>query len=167
MALDVSWVTHGIPIYAFLLVLAVFYAIMAKTKILGESKAINGFISLIFAVIFLSFSTVRDYLVNVTIWFTVILTGVFFFMLMIFFIIKDPTKFLKPLGIVFIIVLSLVMIIAIFYTFPQTRAYLPGNSESGGDATLLSIKHFILRDSVISGIILVITAAIAIFVVTR
>ncbi len=167
MALDVAWVAYGTPIYAFLLVFFLIYAILAKTKILGGSKAIDAVISLIFAVIFLSFATVREYLVNVTVWFTVLLTCVFLFMLAIMFLIKDPANFFKPLAIVFIILLALVMIIALFYTFPGTRAYLPGQSESGADGTLLSIKHFILRDSTLSGIVLVIVAAIAIFVVTR
>ncbi|OGJ20383.1 hypothetical protein A3K73_00010 [Candidatus Pacearchaeota archaeon RBG_13_36_9] len=167
MALDVSWVAQGVPIYAFLLVFGIFYAIMAKVNIVGESKAINGFIALIFAVIFLSFSTVREYMVNVTVWFAVLLTGAFLFMLLIMFIIKDPAKFFKPLCIIFIILLALVMIMAIFYTFPGARAYLPGESESGANETLINIKHFILRDSTLSGILLVIVAAIAIFVVTR
>ena len=167
MALDVSWVSQGIPLYAFLLVFAVFYAILAKTQVLGGSKAINGFISLIFAVIFLSFSTVRDYLVNVTVGFTVLLTCVFLFMLIIVFVIKDPAAFLKPLAVVFIILLGLVMIIAVFYTFPGSKAYLPGQNESGADQTLLNIKHFMLQDNVLSGILLIVVAAIAIFVVTR
>jgi len=161
MALDVSWVSQGIPIYAFLLVFVIFYAILAKVKIVGDSKAINGLISLIFAVIFLSFSTVREYMVNVTVGFTVLLTGAFLFMLLIAFIIKDPEKFFKPLGIVFIIILALIIIIALFYTF------LPGESESGANETLINIKHFMLQDSVLSGILLIVAAAIAIFVVTR
>jgi hypothetical protein len=167
MALDVSWVAHGLPIYALLLIIGVSYAVLAKTKILGDSKAINAFISLIFSVIFISFSSVREYVVNVTVWFTVLITGAFFFLLMIVFIVKDPAKFFKPLGIVFIILLSLVIIVAIFYTFPGTQAYLPGQSESGANSTLINLKHFMLQDSVLSGILLLIAAAIAIFVVTR
>ena len=167
MALDVSWVAEGLPIYAFLLIFGIAYAIIAKVKIVGESKAINGFIALIFSIIFLSFSTVREYMVNVTVWFTVLLTAAFFFMLGIMFIIKDPAAVFKPLGIIFIILLALIMIIAIFYTFPGTRAYLPGENEAGANDTLLNIKHFMLKDSFLSGLLLVIVAAIAIFVVTR
>lgn len=167
MAIDVSWVANGLPIYAFLLVFGIAYAIIAKTKVVGDSKAINGFIALILSIIFLSFSTVREYMVNVTVGFTVLLTAVFFFMLGILFIIKDPEKMFKPLGIIFMILLALIMIIAVFYTFPGTQAYLPGESEAGANETLLNIKHFILQDSFLSGILLIIVAAIAIFVVTR
>jgi hypothetical protein len=167
MALDVSWVANGLPIYAFALIFAIAYGIIAKTKVLGESKWLTAFISLIFAVIFLSFSTVRDFMVNVTVWFTVLLTAAFMFMLLIMFIAKDPSKMFKPLVIVFVVLLALIMIIAVFYTFPGTRAYLPGGSEAGANGTLLDIKHFILRDSTLSGILLIVVAAVAIFVVTR
>ncbi len=167
MVLDVSWVANGLPIYAFALVFAIAYGIIAKTKIVGDSKALNVFIAIIFAVIFLSFSTVRDFMVNITVWFAVLLTAIFMFMLGIMFIVKDPSKMFKPLGIVFIILLALIIIIAIFYTFPGTQAYLPGQSESGADGTLLNIKHFILRDSTLGGILLIVVAAVAIFVVTR
>lgn len=167
MALDVSWVAGGLPIYAFLLVFGIFYAIISKVKIAGESKAINGFIALIFSVIFLSFSSIREYLVNITVGFTLLLTVAFFFMLGVVFIVKEPEKFFKPLGIIFIILLVLIIIVAVFYTFPGSHAYLPGENETGANETLINIKHFILKDSFLSGFLLVITAAIAIFVVTR
>ncbi len=167
MAIDISWVANGLPIYAFLLILGIVYAIIAKAKILGDSKGINAFIALIFAIIFISFSSVREYVVNITVWFSVLITGAFFFLLLTVFIVKDPEKFFKPLGIVFIILLALIVIVALFYTFSGTQAYLPGQNESGANGSLLSIKHFILKDSFLSGLLLAIVAAIAIFVVTR
>ena len=167
MVMDVSWISEGMPIFAFVLIFVMAYAILAKTKVLGESKAINGILSFIFAVIFISFSSVRDYLINVTIWFTVILTIVFFFLLIIVFVIKEPESFMKPLAIVFIILLVLVMIIAIFYTFPSTHAYLPGQNEAGADGFLLSIKHFLLEERFLNGAFLLIIAIIVGFIITR
>lgn len=152
MTVDVSWLGEGMPIFAFVLVFVLAYAVLAKTKILGESKAINTVISLIFAIIFISFSSVRSYLVNVTLWFTVILTILFFFLLIIVFIIKEPASFMKPLAIVFIILLSLIAIIAIFYTFPTTQAYLPGAGEEGANDFLLKIKHFVLEEKFLNGV---------------
>lgn len=167
MAIDVSWIGEGMPFFAFALVFIIAYAILAKTKILGEGKWINAILSLIFSVIFISFSSVREYLINVTLWFTVLITIVFFFLLTIVFIIKEPDKFMKPLAIVFIILLSLITIIAIFYTFPSTQAYLPGQSESGANSFLLSFKHFILEERVLSGLLLLVTAIIVGFIITR
>lgn len=131
MAADFSWLHQGIPIFGFVLVFVLVYAIIAKTKILGESKAINAIISFILGIIFLSFSSVRQYVTTITPWFTVLIVLLFFFFLMIAFIIKeDITKFTKPLTIVFIILLAIVIIAVAFYNFPSTRAILPGNFDS-------------------------------------
>ena len=137
MAIDVSWLNEGTPLLAFALVFFLAYAIIAKTKILGESKAINSIISLILAIIFITFSSVREYLLNITPWFIVFLTVLFFFLLIIAFMIKsdDWNKFTKPITIVFIILLALTLIIAVFYTFPSTQALLPGKISGSSCST--------------------------------
>ncbi len=133
MALDISWLNQGLPIFGFALIIFVVYAILAKTKILGDSKAINSIIAIIIALIFITFSSVRTYLLNVTPWFAVLITILFFFFMIIAFMLKtgEWKKFTKPTAIVFIIILGLILIAAIFYTFPSTRALLPGNVISG------------------------------------
>lgn len=126
MAIDVSWLSEGMPILTFALIFVLAYAVIAKTKILGESKGINAVLSFILAVIFISFSSVRGFVANVTTWFAVLLIILFFFLLMIVFVLKEPEAFLKPLTIVFIILLAIILIAVIFYTFPSTKALLPG-----------------------------------------
>ena len=134
MAMDVSWLQEGMPIFGFVLIFVLAYAIIAKTKILGESKWINGIISFILSIIFISFSSVREYVTTVTPWFAVLLTLLFFFFLIIAFVIKDDiTKFTKPLTIVFIVLLAIVLVAVIFYNFPSTRALLPGNLSEDCD----------------------------------
>ena len=136
MALDISWLQEGLPIFGFVLVFALIYAILARTKILGESKAINSIISLVLGIIFISFSSVREYITNSVSVFTALLVISFFFlMLIVFIVIKDDwSKFTKPLGIVFIILMAIMLIAVVFYTFPSTRALLPGNyGESYAD----------------------------------
>jgi hypothetical protein len=167
MAVDISWISEGMPFFAFALIFVLAYAIFAKTKILGESKGINILLSFIFSVIFISFSSVRKYVVNVTVVFAVLLTVLFFFLLIILFIIKEPASFLKPLAIVFIVLLALIAIIAVFYTFPSTQAYLPGESESGANSVLLGIKHFIFGSKFLNGILLLVIAIIVGLIITR
>ncbi len=127
MALDISWLNEGLPIFAFVLTFVLAYAIIAKTKILGENKAINAIISLIIGIIFLTFTGVREFLINITPWFAVLLTILFFFFLIIGFMIKsdDWSKYTKPTTIVFIILLGIILIGALFYTFPSSQALLP------------------------------------------
>ena len=125
MAIDISWLQEGLPLLSFALVLFLFYAILTKTKVLGGSKGINFIVSLIFALIFLTFTGVREYLINVTPWFTLLMFVLFILLLMIAFATKDWEKFTKPIAIVFIILLVLIAIVAMFKTFPLTQALLP------------------------------------------
>jgi hypothetical protein len=168
MAMDVSWLQEGMPIFGFILVFVLAYALIAKTKILGKSKAINTIISFILSIIFISFSQVRTFVTNVTPWFVVLLTGSFFFLMLIFFMVKEkPAAFTKPITIIFLILFALIIIFAIFYSFPSTQAYLPGESESGASEFLLSIKHFILEKSFLNGLLLLVIAIIVGFIITR
>lgn len=167
MPLDVSWLSEGMPLLGFALVFVLAYAILLKTKILGESKVINSIISFILSVILISFSSVRTYITNITPWFVVILVLAFFFLMIVAFMIKDPIKFIKPLTIILLCLLGLILIVALFYTFPSTQAYLPGQNESGANDFLLSIKHFVLEERVLSGILLFVIAIIVGFIITR
>jgi len=128
MALDISWLSEGLPIFAFALVTFLVYAILAKTKILGKNKTINVTISLILGIIFISFSSVREYMTNsISVFVLLLVISFFFLMLIVFIVIKDDwSKFTKPLGIVFIILMAIMLIAVVFYTFPSTRALLPG-----------------------------------------
>lgn len=127
MALDISFLSEAMPLWIFALVFVLVYAILAKTKILGGNKWIDSIISIILAIIFTTFTGVREYLANLTPWFAVLLSILFFLFLMVAFMLKsdDWSKFTKPITIVFIILLGVIAIIAIFYTFPATQALLP------------------------------------------
>jgi len=126
MAVDISFLSEAMPIWAFVLVFVLAYAILAKTKILGSNKWINSIISIILAIIFTTFTGVREYLTNLTPWLVVLVTISFFFLLLIAFMLKDDwTKITKPITIILVIIFALVIIITIFYTFPATQALLP------------------------------------------
>lgn len=169
MPLNFTWLSEGLPIFGFILIFLIAYATLARTKILGEAKSINAIVSFILSIIFISFSSVRSYVINVTPWFAVLFTISFFFLMIIFFIFREEKWeiFTKPFAIVMIILFSLVLIAAIFYTFPGSQAYLPGQSEAGANDFLLNIKHFILGEEFLSGLLLLVIAIIVGFIITR
>ncbi len=167
MAIDISWLSEGMPIFGFVLAFVLAYAVLLKIKVLGESTWINVIISFILTVIFASFSSIREYVTNITPWFVVILTISFFFLMLIFFMVKEPESFTKPVVIVLVSLFGVVLIAAFFYSFNSAQAYLPGANESGANGFLLSIKHFILEERVLSGILLFVTAIIVGIIITR
>jgi hypothetical protein len=126
---DLSWLNQALPILGFAMIVFISYAVIAKTKILGESTWINIIVSLIIGAIFITFSSIREYLLNITPLFVLLVVIAFMFLITIYFIAKNPDNFTKPLAIIFIIFLALLLIGALFYTFPTTRAVLPFNDD--------------------------------------
>jgi len=167
MPLNFSWLSEGMPLLTFAFAFILIYAVLKKTKILGETGVINVITSLILSIILLAFTSVGNYIANITPWFATIMVILFFFFMFIAFLIKEPAAFLKPLAIVFIIIFALILIVAIFYTFPDTQAYLPGQSEDGANSIALTIKHFIFEERFLSGFLLLIIAVIVGFIITR
>ena len=168
MAIDFTWLSEGLPIFGFVLVFVLIYAILVKTKVLGESKWINGVISFILGIIFMSFTGVGNFVANSAAAFAVMISLLFFFFAMIAFVIKDDlTKITRPLTIVFIILFAILLIGVVFKSFPSTQAYLPGQSETGANDFILSIKHYLLSTKFKNGFLLAIIALVVGFVITK
>ena len=74
-----------LPIFSFLLVFILVYAILAKTKILGESYGIHLLLSFILAVFFIVNVSLVDFVNFSSAWFVVFLICIFMIMLLIGF----------------------------------------------------------------------------------
>ncbi len=83
--IDLSGISTFMPVLGFLLVFSIVYALLAKTKTLGENKFISLLVSFCVAIIFLISSTAIEVVKNITPWvavfaillvFAVILVGV-------------------------------------------------------------------------------------------
>ena len=81
MAIDISGVYFFMPVFSFLFVTIVVYAILLKTEVLGGSQFMNLLVSFIMAVIFLSFSSMELYLITLLPWFVILLVLVFLVLL--------------------------------------------------------------------------------------
>ena len=165
MAVDISLISFFTPIIIFVLAFVIMYAILKKTPLLGKSNAINIIVSVIVALIFASVSGARDYIATIAPWFVILVVALFFILFLVSF---SQGKFveMKWLAVVFIILLVIVFLIAAIKVFNLTP-YIPGASESGGDDTVLDIKHWILKDNVLGAGLLIIIAAIVIWVVLK
>ena len=93
VAVSVSAIGYFVPIFAFLLVFIVVYALLIKTEILGGSHGIMLFISFILASFFVVQASLVDFVRFSSAWFGVIVVGVFFLMLILAFLPGD-----SPLG---------------------------------------------------------------------
>jgi len=82
---DVSNLGYFLPIAAFLLVFIVVYAILKKTKVLGESDGVMLFISFILAIFFVVEASLVEFVSFSSSWFAVLVIGVFFIMMLVAF----------------------------------------------------------------------------------
>lgn len=153
MPVDVSFVTYFAPIAAFFLVFLVCALLLLKTKILGESKWMALFLSLLIAALFVSFAGVRRYIELIVPWFAVFLLSLFFILLLTLFSGKIPEGLQKGVGVLFIIGLLGAFIISGIVVFSdQLGPWLPGSIESYGNP----VYDWLFAPSVLGALLLVI-----------
>jgi len=114
---DLSLIQAYLPILSFLLVFTVLFAVLAKYKMLGESKFVNLFVSFIIATIFVSLTSARDYVISITPWFAVFIIVALFLLAITGFAGKVPEGLSKGIGIGLVIALLVVFLISAYYTF--------------------------------------------------
>jgi len=86
MAASLSIVSYFVPIFAFLLVLIVVYAMLAHTKILGSSNAVMLFVSFILASFFIVEVNLVDFVRFSSAWFSVLVICLFFILVVFAFL---------------------------------------------------------------------------------
>ncbi|MEK6848537.1 MAG: hypothetical protein AABX65_02810 [Nanoarchaeota archaeon] len=154
MAADITGLAYFIPILGFLFVFVMSFAVLVKTKILGESAFVNVFISFILAIIFATVSSARQYVTAVMPWFVVLLIAIFFISLLIGMAGKKVDEFLKPGFIwVFVVLLLVIFIIAAINVFSfNFTLYIPAK---------------LLENRIFGAVLLLIIAAITAWILTK
>jgi len=95
MAAALSILSWFVPIFAFLLVFIVVYAMLAKTGILGTSQAVMLFISFILAAFFIVQASLVEFIQFSSTWFSVLVIILFFLLVILAFLPgKEPLGFL-------------------------------------------------------------------------
>lgn len=86
MAADVSAFSYFMPVFAFLLVFIVVYAVLKATQVLGSSEASLIFVSLILAAFFVVEASLVDVVVVSGAWIAVGILVVFFVLMILGFV---------------------------------------------------------------------------------
>lgn len=169
MALDISGLNFFIPIFSFLFVFIIVYSLLFKTKILGESKFANLLISFIFAIIFMSISSMKLYVETILPWFIVLLVVMFLIFLIAGFSTKDLSKIMTPkLAWVFIGILILIFLVSAVKVFnPIFHPDLIISSGDSGTTFFGQIKSFFSSSKVLGSVLLLIIAGIVAKILTK
>ncbi|MEK6843957.1 MAG: hypothetical protein AABX83_00875 [Nanoarchaeota archaeon] len=128
MAIDISWISYFAPILAFLVVFVILFALLNRTKLIGENAWVQLFVSFLVATIFVSGAGVRDYVLTITPWFAMLVVSLFFVLFIIGFVGKPAEFMQKGIGASFIFVLIVIFLVSGFIVFSDVLGpYLPGN----------------------------------------
>jgi len=169
MAIDISGIFLFMPIFSFLFIFLVVYAVLAKTKILGETGFINFFVSFIMAIIFLSFASLELYVQTIVPWFVVLLVSVFLIMLIAGFATKDLDWLMgskSRFGWVVIGILLIIFLVSAIRVF--NPVFHPDLLITSGEGTSLIEQISYSVDGRVFGTLLLIVIAGAVsWVVTR
>ncbi|PIN77231.1 hypothetical protein COV15_02700 [Candidatus Woesearchaeota archaeon CG10_big_fil_rev_8_21_14_0_10_34_12] len=157
------------PIFVFVFLFVVLYAILAKTKILGESQENNIIVSFVLSIIFATLTSTRDYVISLIPWFAILFVIAFLVLLLVGIMQKDVDKFIKPwVSWIFVIIFVIIIIIlAIKVFYPQIAPYTPGGDETGANPIILQIKHLIATPEVLGGLLLLVIAAVTAWVLVK
>jgi len=168
MPADASAIAYFAPIWAFLAVFIIIFALLAKSKILGESRWLNLFVSFVIASIFISAAGVQQYVLTVVPWMAVLILSLFFILLLIGFVGKMEW-FQSKVGVVAVIVAILVFVVsAIKVFYGVISPYLPGslNVASAEPNTLIFIS-FLFSGPVLGAIFLLILSGLVSWVLVK
>lgn len=108
---DIGFIGYFLPVFAFLLVFIVIYAILQKSKILGENSAVSLFISFIMASFFIVEVQLVDFVTFTSSWFAVFVILLFFLFIALAFVPGEASlDFLAAKNWFSIVVLALMII---------------------------------------------------------
>ena len=161
---------YFMPLFSFLLVFILSFALLSKTKILGNNSFLHTFVSFIIAIIFFVSPTAQKFTKLSMPWVGVFIICLVLIMLTLAFVGGNIEKVMPSpvLGKIAVVALLIIFLISASNVFgPVIKPYLPGGDETGGDIYLLGVKHVIFHPSVIGSVILIAIAAVVSKVLTN
>jgi hypothetical protein len=170
MAIDLSGFSFFIPIFSFVLVLAVVYGILKKTKVMGDSPFLMWVISFVIATIFVSLTSVHIVVENVIPWFALLIIALFFVMVLMAFSQGDINKMMKPwFGWIFVIILLIIFFVSSVNVFGTaiTQYLIPGSPGAGADPSLLYFRDFFFTSKWFGAIILLAVGLLMGWILTK
>ena len=118
---DITGLANYVEIFGFLLIFTLVYALLAKTKILGDNNFVHLLVSFIVAILFVVVPPATKYLTSVTPWIAVFFVVVVFILMTIGFVHGKLEDVIKPgvawafVGI--IILILLISAVQLFHPF--------------------------------------------------
>ena len=158
VTLDLTGIATFIPVFGFLLVFVVIYALLGKTRVLGENKFVHILVSFAISIVFLVSANAIEYVRIVTPWFAAFIVSLLFIILIVGLMKENVEDFFKGKGFAWfvIIVLIVIFVFSAIYVFADLiNKYMAGP------------KAFLLQPTVLGVIILVAITVLASWLLSK
>ncbi|MCX8158942.1 MAG: hypothetical protein N3D20_01475 [Candidatus Pacearchaeota archaeon] len=153
MAIELSAFNDLLPIFSFLLIFISVFAIFAKTKILGENKWVQLFISFVIASVFITTSGAREFVIKMTPWFAVFVVLLIFILALIGF--SGKVAFLeKGIGVIFVVGLLVLFLVSAYMSF-------------GDISNFVKFKNWLFSPRIYGALFLIIISAVVSWVLVK
>lgn len=170
--LDIGLIETFTPVFSFLFIFAVLFAILEKTKILGQNRGLNSLVSFTIAMLFLFTEPTRDLIKSVTPWFVILMVFVVFLLLIFLFIgIKEEeiAQTASQPGVVWFIIIVLVLIMGAILTQvfgEQVRSLTEEGNVSEGSVTT-NVAKIVFHPRILGAMLLLVIASQAVRLISR
>ena len=166
MPINISGIYFFMPVFSFLFVFVVVYAILAKTKVLGDQR-VNLLVSFVMAIIFMNFSSMQLYVETMLPWFVVLIISLFLVLVIMAFSTKDVGKMMTP-AFAWVMVAILVIIFLISAIKVFNPVFHPEYGVvSGSSPQIISQIRGIFDNQAGGSILLLVVAAVVTWVLVR
>jgi len=155
------------PVFSFLFVFLIVWSILVKSKLLGDAAFVNLFVSMIMAIIFMSFSSLDLYVRTVIPWFIVLFVCVFLVMLITGLAAGDIGKFMgKWFGWIIIVLLLIIFLVSAIKVF--NPVFHPDLLITTGEGTsLIEQIRYGMDGTIAGGLLLILIAGIVSWVLVK
>jgi hypothetical protein len=150
------------PIFIFLFIFVIFYALLSKIKLFGENPSLNSLIAFSLAVLFVVIPEARKFIELATPWFIVLIVAGLFFV-MIFMILGVDSKFIEEVAKENALVLGIIVGLSILIIlFAMSQVFGPGLLDASAaeqTGAFASVRKMLFSPKILGFLILLIIAA--------
>lgn len=169
--LDIGILNHFVPLFVFILIFVVVYAVLLKTNLLGENKGLISLASFVIAFLFIVTRTATEFVELVTPWFVVLIIVAMCFLLIFMFLGVKPDVIAKAVsteGTAWLILIVLLVLLGVALTKvigPSVAAITQGDGTQEG--FMGSVGTIIFHPKILGVLFILIIAAYAIKAVSK
>ena len=136
---DLGTLNFFVPLFVFILIFVVLYALFEKTKLFGEEKNIHALVAFTFSILFIIVKPLRDLVTTITPWFVIFFFLIFILIvavLMVGFKESDITKYLSDnsgVATTGIVILIVIFLLGLRTVYPGSLGFPSGDSGNFED----------------------------------